>query len=331
MKVLNIIVFILLITLILLTSIREVGVASRIEVIDTDLNELVDSTAQLEVIGVGYQWAEGPVWVEEHQFLLFSDIPTNTLYKWKEGEGVTQYLKPSGYTGEIERGGQKGGNGLIIGNDGSLILAQHGDRRIARMNAPLTSSEPVFVTIADSFDQKKLNTPNDLVQHSNGGIYFTDPPYGFEEKGKDPAQQLSFQGVYYFTPSGELYLVTDKMSRPNGIALSPDEKTLYVSNSDRDHPVWMAFDVEPNGRTSNGRIFKDATGVEGPGIPDGMDVDSAGNIYAAGPGGIWIMNPEAKVLGRIRTQNPISNCTIGNNGKVLYITAGDKLLRLKLK
>ena len=310
---------------------REGERTAHFEFFDPMFNQLIDTSAQFEVIGEGYAWSEGPVWVEEQQILLFSDLPNNVIYKWKDGEGITEYLKPAGYTGQQQRGGQKGSNGLILGRNESLIIAQHGDRRIARMDAPLTSPKPNFVTITDSFNDKKLNSPNDLVQHSNGGIYFTDPPYGIEEGNGDQSQQLAFQGVYYLAPSGKLHLVTDKLSRPNGIALSPDERTLYVSNSDRSNPVWMAFDVHTDGLTSNGRIFMDASGIEGPGVPDGMTVDLMGNIYATGPGGIWVMSSEGKVLGHIKMTKAVSNCKIGNNGKILYVTGGNRVLRIPLK
>lgn len=308
------------------------NMVGSIEQMEPELNELVDVDAQLEVLGEGYAWSEGPVWVEEHDFLLFSDIPNNVIHKWKEGEGVTEYLKPAGYTGSEERGGELGSNGLIIGQNGSLLLAQHGDRRIARMEASLTDPQPNFVTLADSFNSKRINTPNDLIQHSNGSIYFTDPPYGFEQRGDDPAQELNFQGVYQRTPSGEVKLVTDELHRPNGVALSPDEQTLYVGNSGSKKPIWLAFDVADDGTTSNGRVFLDPkTVVDQPGGPDGMDVDTDGNIYSTGPGGVWVITPEAKVLGIIKTGKATSNCTIGNDGKMLYITANDYLLRLPLK
>ncbi len=314
------------------TTAHQKETVGSIEQMEPELSQLLDTDAQLEVLGKGYEWSEGPVWVEEHQFLLFSDIPNNVIHKWEEGEDVTEYLKPAGYTGEEERGGELGSNGLIIGQDGSLILAQHGDRRIARMDAPLIDPEPNFVTLADSFKNKKLNTPNDLIQHSNGSIYFTDPPYGFEQRGDDPAQELDFQGVYRLTSSGEVELVTDELFRPNGVALSPDERTLYVGNSGSEEPIWMAFDVAEDGSTSNGRVFLDPKEVvDEPGGPDGMDVDADGNIYSTGPGGVWVITPEAKVLGIIRTGRATSNCTIGNNGKMLYITADDYLLRLPLK
>lgn len=304
-----------------------------VEALDAAVNDLIDPAATLTELGSGYAWSEGPVWVEEHGFLLFSDIPNNIVYKWTPGEGVTEYLKPAGYTGEEPRSGESGSNGLFISSDGVLLLAQHGDRRIARMNAPLDNPAPEFTTIAGSYDGKRLNSPNDLVQHSNGDIYFTDPPYGLEEQADDPAKELDFQGVYRVTPEGDVFLLTDELSRPNGIELSPDEKTLYVANSSGENPVWMEYDVTEEGNLANGRIFHDATEFSGidPGSQDGMDVDAEGNIYATGPGGVWIFSADGTVLGKIKTNKPTANCTIGQGGKTLFITADDQLLSIPLK
>ncbi len=304
-----------------------------VEVLDDALAELIDPDATLTELGNGYAWSEGPVWVEEYGFLLFSDIPNNIVHKWAPGEGVTPYLEPAGYTGEESRGGEMGSNGLIISDDGDLLLAQHGDRRIARMNAPLDEPEVDFSTVAGSYNGQRLNSPNDLVQHSNGDIYFTDPPYGLEEGVDDPAKELDFQGVYRVTPEGEVILLTDELSRPNGIAFSPDEKTLYVANSSNENPVWMAFDVTEDGNLTNGRVFHDAgefTGVDS-GSQDGMDVDANGNIYATGPGGVWIFSPDGTILGKIKTNKPTANCTIGQDGKTLFITADDQLLSIPLR
>lgn len=304
-----------------------------VEVLHEAVNDLIDSEAALTELGSGYAWSEGPVWVEEHGFLLFSDIPNNMIHKWTPGEGVTPYLESAGYTGEEPRGGELGSNGLYISLEGELLLAQHGDRRIARMDEPLDEPEANFTTIAGSYNGQRLNSPNDLVQHSNGDIYFTDPPYGLEEQSDDPAKELDFQGVYRVTPEGEVILLTDELSRPNGIELSPDEKTLYVANSSGENPIWMAYDVTEDGNIENGRVFHDATDFVGvdPGSQDGMDVDANGNIYATGPGGVWIFSPDGTVLGKIKTNKPTANCTIGQGGKTLFITADDQLLSIPLK
>lgn len=304
----------------------------RIEKLDDELGRVLNTAAEPEILGEGYEWTEGPVWVEEYGFLLFSDIPENTIYKWKEGEGVSEYLQPSGYTGTAERGGETGSNGLLISSEGDLFLAQHGDRQIARMNASFEEPEPSFISIAERYEGMRFNSPNDLVQHSSGSIYFTDPPYGLEENMDDPAKEIGFQGVYRIDPDGTVTLLTDELSRPNGIAFSPDENLLYVANSDPENPVWMVYDVQENGDIADGRIFYDATeeAEEDRGMPDGLKVNSEGYIFATGPGGVWIFSPDGKVLGKIRTGELISNCALDAEEATLYMTADSYLLRIQL-
>jgi len=304
-----------------------------IEKLDDELSQLLDGNVRPEIIGEGFEWSEGPVWVEMHQFLLFSDIPANTIYRWEEGEGVKELLIPAGYTGSEERGGEMGSNGLMIDKENRLVMCQHGDRRIARMHSSLTQPAADFVTLVDSYQGKKLNSPNDLVMHSNGDIYFTDPPYGLEGGMEDPGKELTFQGVYRLDPEGNVKLLTDELSRPNGLAFSPDERVLYIANSDPQNPVWMEYEVTQEGNLTNGRIFYDASefvGVE-KGLPDGLKVDSDGYIYGTGPGGVWIFAPDGRVLGKIKTGQATSNCAIGNDGSMLYITADMYLLRIPLK
>lgn len=310
----------------------EVKTMGFIEIIDSELDQVLNSGAVPEVIGEDFGWSEGPVWVDEHRFLLFSDVPANTIYRWTEEHGVTPYLEPSGYTGSEERGGESGSNGLILDNDGRLLLCQHGDRRIARLEAPITQAEPDFTTLADNYEGMKFNSPNDLVQHSSGSIYFTDPPYGLEGYVDDPAKELDFQGVYRIDPNGEVVLLTDELSRPNGIAFSADETLLYVANSDTERAIWMVYDVTENGGIANGRLFYDATefvGIE-PGLPDGLKVNSNGYLFATGPGGVWIFSPDGRVLGKIKTGEFISNCAFDNDESTLYMTADSYLLKLKL-
>lgn len=303
-----------------------------IEKMDDELDFVLNIEAVPEIIAEGFEWSEGPVWVEEHQFLLFSDVPANTIYKWTEEEGIDSYLEPSGYTGSSGRGGEVGSNGLIISNDGQLLLSQHGDRRVAQMEASLTEPEPEYTTLADSYNGMKFNSPNDLVQHSSGSIYFTDPPYGLEGYVDDPLREMDFQGVYRIDTEGEVTLLADGLSRPNGLAFSPDESLLYVANSDPGRAVWMVYDVLDNGDITNGRIFYDATGYVGddPGLPDGMKVNDEGYVFATGPGGVWIFAPDARPLGRIKTGEFISNCAFGNDGTVLYMTADSYVLRMHL-
>jgi gluconolactonase len=298
------------------------------------LSELIAEDAKIEVLAEGFDWAEGPVWLPEQQAVIFSDIPPNIIYKWKEGEGKSVYLTPSGYTGEVERGGEIGSNGLLLDKEGALVLCQHGDRRIAKMNASLDAPQPEYTPMAWAYDGKRFNSPNDATFHSNGDLYFTDPPYGLEGNMDDPAKEIDFQGVYRLGADGTVTLLTDELSRPNGIAFSPDEKTLYVANSDPEKAIWMAYDVQEDGTITNGRVFFDATdmvGEENKGLPDGLKVDQAGNVFATGPGGILVFNPKGEHLGTIRTGQATANCAFGDDGHSLYITADMYLLRVRLK
>jgi gluconolactonase len=303
-----------------------------IEKYDDELDQILNDEATPVIIGENFLWSEGPVWVDEHQFLLFSDVPSNTIYKWTESDGIQNYLEPSGYTGLSGRGGEIGSNGLIISHDGNLLLCQHGDRQIAKMNADLTDPAPDFESLAESYEGMRFNSPNDLVQHSSGSIYFTDPPYGLEGNIDDPLREMEFQGVYRVDPDGVVTLLTDELSRPNGLAFSPDESLLYVANSDPQRAIWMVYEVLDNGEISNGRVFYDATELVGeePGLPDGMKVNHEGYLFATGPGGVWIMAPDSRVLGVIKSGEFISNCAFGNDESVLYMTADSYVLKLDL-
>jgi gluconolactonase len=293
---------------------------------DPQFDRLVPPDAKIEKLADGFDWAEGPVWIKEEGCLLFSDIPKNSIFKWKEGQGISLYLKPSGYSGSKPRGGEPGSNALLRDADGNLILCEHGDRRVSRL-----TKNKEHNTIAGSYQGKRLNSPNDAVFKSNGDLYFTDPPYGLEKNWDDPARELDFCGVYRVTPAGEITLLTKDMSRPNGLAFSPDEKTLYVANSDYAKPVWMAFDVKPDGTIANGRVFFDSTPwIKKKGLPDGMKVDEHGNLFATGPGGVHVFTPEGKHLGSIDPGVATANCAWGDDGSTLYMTADKNLCRIKL-
>ncbi len=306
---------------------------------DAKLDELIAKDAVIEVLAGGFDWSEGPVWVKENDksgHLLFSDIPKNMIWKWSEKDGLKEYLKPSGYTGKEKfTGKEPGSNGLALDKNGKLILCQHGDRRVSRLE------DGKFVTLVDTFEKKRLNSPNDLAFKNNGDLYFTDPPYGLPEIMKDKGKELDFQGVYRLTPKGELTLLTKEMSRPNGIAFSPDEKTLYVANSDPDKANWMAFPVKEDGTLDKGKEFFDATVLvkekgkddkpKYPGLPDGLKVDKAGNVFATGPGGVFVFDSTGKHLGTLATGVPTANCGWGDDGTTLYITADKQLVRVKTK
>jgi gluconolactonase len=297
-----------------------------IERLDPRFDALVPKDARVEKLAEGYDWSEGPAWDRATGSLVFSDVPMNTVYRWKEGSGVSAFLKPSGYTGAAQRGGEPGSNGLVFGPDGKLVLCQHGDRRVARLDGGK------FVTLADNYQGKKLNSPNDGVFHSNGDLYFTDPPYGLLKQNADPTKELPFNGVYRLKPSGELTLLTKEMTFPNGIALSPDEKTLYVANSDPNLAIWKAFPVKDDGTIGEGRVFADVTSSARTkkGLPDGMKVDAKGNLFATGPGGVLVFAPDGTHLGTFATGEATANCGWGDDGSTLYITADMYLGRVRL-
>ena len=303
-----------------------------IERMDPALDALIDSAAKVEVICRGFIWSEGPQWLPAQKKLLFSDVPANKIYQWSEKEGQSVYLQPSGYTGTVPRGGELGSNGLIISKNGELIICQDGDRRIARMKASLARPAPVFVTMADKFKGKKFNSPNDMAFDKEGNLLFTDPPYGLEKNMDDPLKELPYQGVFKLKKSGELVLLTDTITRPNGIAVTADGKTLLIANSDPAKPYWYAFDLRDDSLI-NGRIFYNASAAAAlaPGMPDGMKLDSKGNLYATGPGGVWIFDKNAKLLGKIRFDGLTSNCALTEDEKTIFITADMYVLRVRLR
>jgi gluconolactonase len=301
-----------------------------IERTDKGIDALVPADAIIEVVvDRKFDWSEGPVWDKANKRLLFSDIPKNMVWQWSADGGLKEFLKPSGYTGSDEfTGREPGSNGLAFNKAGELLLCMHGDRRLAKL------VDGKFVTLADKHDGKRLNSPNDLTIKSNGDIYFTDPPYGLPKIEKDPAKELDFQGVYRLTPKGELTLLTKEMTRPNGIALSPDEKILYVANSDPEKSIWMAFPVKDDGTLGEGKVFFDSTAAvtdKKPGLPDGMKVSQDGTIWATGPGGVYVFSPDGKQLGLLATGVPTANCNFGDDGTTLYITADKSLVRVRTK
>jgi gluconolactonase len=301
----------------------------RVHCFDPGLDRLLDPDARVEVVASGFAWAEGPVWVpEDGGHLLFSDIPRNSIFKWKEGEGTSLFMKPSGFTGVAQYEWEPGSNGLTLDPQGRLVLCEHGDRRVAVLH-PDGGKQ----TLADSYQGKRLNSPNDCVYDSKGNLYFTDPPYGLPGNFDDPRRELDFCGVYRRSPSGDLTLLTDELTRPNGLAFSPDESTLYVANSDPDRATWTAYPVRDDGTLGPGRVLCDATDAarEMPGLPDGLKVDRDGNLWATGPGGVWVLSPEGTLLGRIDVGEAASNCAWGNDGSTLYITADMYVCRVRTR
>lgn len=306
-----------------------------IEILDEEALQIIDPKSNIEILASGFAWTEGPLWIKEGDYLLFSDIPNNKVYKLdpKNNDTIT-YLHPSGFSGSNFTGEEPGSNGLLLNKDGELVLMQHGNRQIAKMNTPISSPSAEFTTLVDTYMGKKLNSPNDGVYDKNGNLYFTDPPYGLPKRMDDEGKELDFQGIYCLMTSGESILL-DTISRPNGIGISPDGNVLYVANSDPEHAVWYQYTLPEPGKLSDKKLFYEVTdliGKEGQqGLPDGLKINNRGVIFATGPGGVWIFNAEAKVLARIHTGQATANCAFDTDQKRLYMTADDYLMAVDLK
>lgn len=307
-------------------SYPSIGKVVRIE---PEFDALVPKDSKIEVLATGFVWSEGPVWVKSGGFLLFSDVPTNTVHRWHPKEGLSNFLKPSGYTGLGFFSNEPGSNGLTINTNGELVSAEHGDRRISAM--PLSGQGKR--TIADKFEGKKFNSPNDVVQHSSGAYYFTDPPYGLaSQQDTDPLKEQKLNGVYKVGVDGSVKIVVSDLKRPNGLAFSHDEKILYVAQSDQSAPTITAYAVNADGTVGEGRVFFDTKVLWAQGLrggPDGLKVDKKGNVWTTGPGGVLVISPGGKLLGRIETGEATANCAFGDDGTTLYMTADFYLCRIK--
>lgn len=305
---------------------QQAGVGSIVRN-DLAIDKLVSPGTKIEKLHGGFRFIEGPVWVRSGPYLLFSDLPSNAIMKWSPDGSVTVFRKQI-FSGSYPDGVQIGSNGLTLDKQGRLIAAEHGNRRVSRMERDGT-----ITILADRYEGKRLNSPNDLICKSNGDVYFTDPPglyRTYPEVPDAPKRELDFAGVYRVTAPGKVELATKEVPYPNGLAFSPDEKKLYVASS-RPEKFWMVYSVEADGGLSHGRKFFDATSIPGEGVPDGMKVDRAGNIYATGPAGIMIFSPDAKLLGTIQLPEIPANLNWGDaDGKALYITARTGLYRVRM-
>lgn len=316
--------------------------SNSIERLEPGIDAIIGPHARLEKVAGGFKWTEGPVWIHSG-FLLFAEIPSNRILKLTPGGKVTTFLHPSGYQGKAPYGGpESGSNGMTLDSRGRLTVAGHARRDVFRLESLRPGAQ--LTILADHYEGKRLNSPNDLVYRSDGSLYFTDPPYGLRTQGdNDPAKELPFNGVFRIPhatshPAGappdnaHLQLIIRDLTRPNGIAFSPDQKYLYVSVSDPAHKVWMRYDVNPDGTVSHGKVFFDATSEKARGGPDGIKVDRDGNLYGAGPGGVWILSPQGQHLGTIKVPEIVANCTWGGaHGKTLYVTASTSVYRIRLK
>jgi gluconolactonase len=324
----------------------------KIDRLDPALDRIVPAGAQLERLATGFTWLEGPVWVQDRSedrpayslggSLFFAEIPSNSIRRWTPGNTVSIFLQPSGYQGKAPYDGpESGSNGMTLDARGRLTVAGHAQRDVYRFES--LDPHGQITILADSYQGKRLNSPNDVVYRSDGSLYFTDPPYGLRtQSDTDPEKQLKVNGVYRIPHAqeqkpnapparNELQLVVADLPRPNGIAFSPDEKYLYVNNS-QPKKLWMRYRVRPDGTLTDAKLFYDATSDQRPGSPDGMKVDVEGNIYSAGPGGVWIFSPEGRHLGTIVMPERTSNVTwAGTDRKTLYITASTSVYRVRLK
>jgi gluconolactonase len=291
--------------------------------LDPEFDAIAPPGALIEKVAGGFQFTEGPLWRPDGH-LWFSDVTGNVVRSVTSAGQVVSLIPNAGGETNAPPGSFIGPNGMVADKDGSVLLCQHTSRRIARVSKDLQTT-----AYLDKFDGKRFNSPNDLVFRSDGSLYFTDPPYGLLKQDDDPAKELKYNGVFRYA-GGKTQAIVKDLSRPNGIAFSPDEKTLYISNSDTKHKVWMKYDVAPDGSVSNGAVFFDVTSQTEDGLPDGMKVDSKGNVYGTGPGGIWVFTPAGKHIGTIKPPETPANCAWADGGKTLYITARTSVYRIRL-
>lgn len=302
----------------------------KLSVYDAAFHRLVPVDAKIETLAEGFTWSEGPTWVKRGGYLLFTDVPENTLYRWSQRDGLSVLLKPSGYAGPpLQELREAGANGLSAQADGKVLLADSGSRLVAELDPVMKTK----TTLASRYDGKRFNSPNDLVRHADGAVFFTDPPYGLKGIEKSPVRELPFSGVYRLDADGTVHLLDDSLAFPNGIALSPDQRTLYVSNSDPARPVWMAYSLDARGEVVGKRVFADASDLMGEGVqglPDGMAVAADGTLFATGPGGVIVFDPQGRRLGRIETGAAVANCAFGDDGRTLYMTSHTFLARVRV-
>tara|TARA_B100000963_G_scaffold294991_1_gene265788 strand:- start:2284 stop:3294 length:1011 start_codon:yes stop_codon:yes gene_type:complete len=329
---------ILLIAIITGVYAQERKTIGSIERLMPEMRDFIPDDREIEILAEGFGWSEGPVWVDNLNALLFSDVPGNKVYKWSEEEGLSVFLNPGGYTGIAprEKKGSKnamnrdesGSNGLVLDKSGQLIICMHGDRRVARLTH---WGKNDFTTIVGKYQGKYFNSPNDLVYAKNGDLYFTDPPYGLKKGDNDPLKELAFNGVFKLSPSGDLSLVIKDLTRPNGVAISNDQKTLYVAISDPKNRRIMAYDITHEG-IENGRVFFDDSSLDinARGNFDGLKIHPSGTIFTTGPGGVLIITPEGKHLGTIKTEEKTANCAFDSSYEYLYMTTHMYLTRVKL-
>jgi gluconolactonase len=300
--------------------------AGSIDRVDPALDAIVPAEAKIEKLAGGFAFTEGPIWFKQERYLLFSDIPGNAIHKWTPDGKVALFRKPSGYDrNDAPPGAFIGSNGMTLDQQTRLIICEHGNHRVTRLE-----KDGSLTVLADQWEGNRLNSPNDIVQKSNGDFYFTDPPYGLVKQDQDPKKELDFNGVFRIS-NGKLHLLYKGVARPNGLAFTPDEKHMYLNNSDPHNKICLRFDVRDDGSLANEKVFFDLTKESKDGVPDGMKIDQKGNVYSTGPGGVWIFSAEGRHLGTIHPPETPANLHWGDgDSKTLYITARTGLYRIKL-
>lgn len=312
----------------LLVAIAAAARGQGVRRFDPRFDAIVARGAKLERVAAGFAWVEGPVWRRASGSLLFSDVVNDAIHEWRPNAPVTVFLRHAGTSGLSRFAGREpGSNGLALDARGRLLLCQHGHRRIVRLEADRTQT-----VLADRFEGRRLNSPNDLVVRPDGEVWFTDPPWGLPRAFDDPGKELPWSGVYRLRADGGLTLSTRELRAPNGLGFSPAGDVLYVSESDPANPRWLAFPVNGDGTLGASRSFADGRELakHAPGVPDGLDVDARGNVFAAGPGGIHVFAPDGTLLGSLWTGVATSNSAFGGDGSDLYVTASDAVYRIRL-
>lgn len=307
-------------------------IIGELVILDNEALGILSKDSKAEVLDSGYIWVEGPLWLEQDSSLLFSDVKQNRIYKWKDGQQSRVYMEQSGLSENTPYfGNEPGSNGLMLNQNGELVLAQHGNRQLALMDAPIMAPESKFKTLVNNYQDKKLNSPNDIIQDKAGNYYFTDPIFGLGASGK---AELEHRGVYKLSKKNELFLLVSDLDGPNGLALTPDEKYLLVANTSKERGILYAYELDSISNTvkssKEAYNFSSEIAMRG-GVLDGLAIDKKGNIFLTGPSGLWILNKDYKPLARLEVSDPISNCTLSTDEKTLYLTNTDKILRLRLK
>ena len=318
----------LIIFLLNLNLISQDKYIGSVERLSPEINNLIEKNARIEILANGFEWSEGPVWSSQLNSVLFSDVPENIIYSWNEDKGLGIFTRPIGYSGEVPNLKKAGTNGLTIDADGNLIICMHGDRKITKLEQLNTNKR---ATVVNSFDGNLLNSPNDLVYDSKGNLYFTDPPYGLLEGDDDKLKEIPFNGVYKLSPNGDIEVLIKNLTRPNGISISNDEKTLYVANSDNSNAIIMEYELSEFG-VKNPQIFFDGNELarKDVGLFDGLKVHPTGNVFATGPGGVLVIKENGDHIGTIRTEVKTANCAFDKNFQYLYMTSDMYLTRIKL-